>query len=41
MRRMFRAKTNALGVVEIRTKEDLSRLDSLYLIHSWIDFLLD
>ena len=39
--RVFRAQTTALGVVEIRTKEDLSRLGSLYLIHPWIDFLLD
>ena len=39
--RVFRAQTTALGVVEIRTEEDLSRLDSLYLIHPWIDFLLD
>ena len=38
---VFRAKTNALGTVEIRTPEDLSRLDSLYLVHPWIDFLLD
>ena len=39
--RVFRAQTAALGIVEIRTKDDLSRLDSLYLIHPWIDFLLD
>ena len=39
--RIFRAKTAALGNVEIRTEEDLSRLDSLYLVHPWIDFLLD
>ena len=38
--RTFRAQTAALGIVEIRTKEDLSRLDSLYLVHPWIDFLL-
>ncbi|KAG8221676.1 hypothetical protein J3R82DRAFT_1961 [Butyriboletus roseoflavus] len=37
----FRAQTTALGIVEIRTREDLSRLGSLYLIHPWIDFLLD
>ena len=36
-----RAQTNALGVVEIRTGEDLSQLGSLYLAHPWIDFLLD
>ena len=38
---VFRAQTAALGIVEIRTEEDLARLDSLYLIHPWIDFLLD
>ena len=38
---VFRAQTAALGVVEIETEENLSRLDSLYLIHPWIDFLLD
>ena len=38
--RTFRAQTAALGIVEIRTKEDLARLDSLYLVHPWIDFLL-
>ncbi|KAF8552627.1 hypothetical protein OG21DRAFT_1498291 [Imleria badia] len=39
--RVFRAQTAALGIVEIKTGEDLSRLDSLYLVHPWIDFLLD
>ena len=39
--RFFRAHTAAFGMVEIRTKENLSRLGSLYLIHPWIDFLLD
>ena len=38
---VFRAKADALGVVEIRTTEDLSRLDSLILVHPWVDFLLD
>jgi hypothetical protein len=38
---VFRAQTAALGVVVIRTTENLSRLDSLYLIHPWMDFLLD
>ena len=38
---VFRAQTTALGIVEIRTEGDLARLDSLYLIHPWIDFLLD
>ncbi|KAN0084390.1 hypothetical protein V8E55_007894 [Tylopilus felleus] len=39
--RAFRAKIDALGIVEIRTEEDLSRFSSLYLVHPWIDFLLD
>jgi hypothetical protein len=38
---VFRAQTTTLGIVEIRTEEDLSRFDSLYLVHPWIDFLLD
>jgi hypothetical protein len=37
---VFRAQT-AVGVVEIKTEEDLSRFRSLYLVHPWIDFLLD
>ncbi|KAF8122589.1 hypothetical protein EV363DRAFT_1182263 [Boletus edulis] len=39
--RVFRAQTTALGIVEIRTEEDLSRFKSLYLVHPWIDHLLD
>ena len=39
--RIFRAQTAALGVVEIKTEVDLSRVSPLYLIHPWIDFLLD
>ena len=38
---IFRAQTNTLGIVEIQTQEDLSRLGSLYLVHPWIDFLLN
>ena len=38
---VFRAQTVALGVVEIETEADLSQLSLLYLIHPWIDFLLD
>ena len=37
---VFRAQT-AVGVVEIKTEEDISRIGSLYLVHPWIDFLLD
>ena len=36
----FRAQT-AVGVVEIRSEENLSRFGALYLVHPWIDFLLD
>jgi hypothetical protein len=36
----FRAQT-AIGAVKIETEEDLSRFGSLYLVHPWIDFLLD
>ncbi|KAF8437535.1 hypothetical protein L210DRAFT_3545959 [Boletus edulis BED1] len=39
--RVFRAKTAALGTVGIRTEEDLSQFKSLYLVHPWVDFLLD
>ena len=39
--RAFRAQTAGLGIVEIKTEEDLSRLESLYLVHPWVDLLLD
>ncbi|KAG9310464.1 hypothetical protein JVU11DRAFT_9607 [Chiua virens] len=39
--RVFCATTPFLGHVEIHTTEQLSRLDSLILVHPWIDFLLD
>ena len=38
---VFRAKTDAVGIVEIKASEDLSQLASLILVHPWIDFLLD
>ena len=38
---VFRAHTDMLGIVEIRTEEDLSQFSPLYLVHPWIDFLLD
>ena len=37
----FYAQAGVLGVIEIKTKKNLLQLDSLYLIHSWIGFLLD
>jgi len=39
--RMYRADTVAFGMVEIRTRHDLSRMDSLYLVHPWLDTLLE
>ncbi|KAF8129224.1 hypothetical protein EV363DRAFT_1338119 [Boletus edulis] len=39
--RVFRAKTAALGTLEIKTEEDLSRFKSLYIVHPWIDHILD
>ena len=38
---VFRAQTAALGIVEIKTQDDLPRFGSLYLAYPWIDFLLD
>jgi hypothetical protein len=38
---VFRAQTSLLGVVEIKAEEGVSLLGSLYLVHPWIDFLLD
>ncbi|KAG6369736.1 hypothetical protein JVT61DRAFT_13605 [Boletus reticuloceps] len=37
----YRAKSVALGTVEINSTEDISVLHPLYLVHPWIDFLLD
>ena len=39
--RVFRAQTGALGIMEIRSEDDLSRFKSVCLVHAWIDFLLD
>ena len=38
LERVFRAQTDTLGIVEIRTKEDLSQFNRLYLVHPWLDF---
>ena len=38
--RVFRAQTD-VGVVEIKTEENLSQFGSLYLVYPWIDFLLN
>ena len=39
--RVFRAQTDALGIVNIGTEEDLFRFNHLYLVHPWLDFILD
>jgi hypothetical protein len=39
--RVYRANTRAFGMVEIITKYDLSRMKSLYLVHPWLDTLLE
>lgn len=39
--RVYRAETLVFGKVEIKTKQDLSRMSTLYLAHPWLDTLLD
>ena len=39
--RVYRADTVAFGMVEIKTRYDLSRMNTLYLVHPWLDTLLD
>jgi len=39
--RVYRADTVPFGTVEIRTRHDLSRMQSLYLVHPWLDTLLE
>ena len=39
--RVYRANTGAFGMVEIKTSSDLSRMNSLYLVHPWLDSLLE
>ena len=39
--RVYRADTLAFGMVEIKTRYDLSRMKSLYLVHPWLDTLLE
>ncbi|KAF8554675.1 hypothetical protein OG21DRAFT_1508679 [Imleria badia] len=39
--RLYRVDTVAFGTVEIKTRRDLSRMDSLYLIHPWLDAILE
>ena len=37
---VYRVETPVFGMVEIKTKQHPSRLDSLYLVHPWLDALL-
>ncbi|KAF8551245.1 hypothetical protein OG21DRAFT_1487133 [Imleria badia] len=39
--RVYRAETSVFGMVEIKTKQDPSKLNALYLVHPWLDVLLD
>jgi hypothetical protein len=39
--RVYRADTLTFGMVEIKTRYDLSRMNSLYLVHPWLDTLLE
>ena len=39
--RLYRADTVAFGRLEIKTRQDLSRMKSLYLVHPWLDSLLE
>ena len=39
--RVYRANTHPFGIVEITTRSDLSRMKYLYLVHPWLDALLE
>ncbi|KAF8128156.1 hypothetical protein EV363DRAFT_1085280, partial [Boletus edulis] len=39
--RVYRVETVAFGMVEIKTRQDLSRMKPLYLIHPWLETVLD
>ncbi|KAF8128175.1 hypothetical protein EV363DRAFT_1170862 [Boletus edulis] len=39
--RVYRTDTTAFGMVEVRTRHDLSRMRSLYLVQPWLDKLLE
>ena len=38
---VYRTDTAAFGMVEIKTRHDLSSMESLYLVHPWLDTLLE
>ncbi|KAF8546583.1 WD40 repeat-like protein [Imleria badia] len=39
--RVYRANITPFGMVEIKARHDLSRMTSLFLIHPWLDTLLE
>ncbi|KAF8432947.1 hypothetical protein L210DRAFT_3557133 [Boletus edulis BED1] len=39
--RVYRVETVAFGMVEIKTRHNLSQMNSLYLVHPWLDTLLE
>jgi hypothetical protein len=39
--RIYRADTLAFGMMEIKTRHDLSRMKSLYLVPPWLETLLE
>ena len=38
---LYRTDTDTFGTVEIKTRQDLSRMNFLYLVHPWLDTLLE
>ena len=38
---VYRVNTTTFGLVEIKTRQDLSRMEPLYLVHPWLDTILD
>ncbi|KAF8123583.1 hypothetical protein EV363DRAFT_1356190, partial [Boletus edulis] len=38
--RVYRTNTFSFGVLDIRTRHDLSRMKPIYLVHPWLDTLL-
>ncbi|KAN0078113.1 hypothetical protein V8E55_010170 [Tylopilus felleus] len=39
--RIYRVNTITFGLVEIKTRHELSRMQPLYLVHPWLDTVLD
>ena len=38
---IYRAESSSFGMLEVKTKYDLSQLNTLYLVHPWLDTLLE